>query len=159
MTETCKLYSQLYVQLYHTRLYNNSKALQGGEGYKLYTLIDSYLSLCLKQSSCVHSFIHTLMLVMVCSTYLLYIEIQMGRECKNGHNSQRLKWYSMTTLNVFDDKQTPYLYIGYQLFGDFMFLSASPARIFDHDYDYDLIQDKGNVCKPAQYIVTLLLYN
>ena len=45
------------------------------------------------------------------------------------------------------------------VFGDFMFLSASPARIFDYDYDYELIQGKGNVYKPAQYIVTLLLYN
>ena len=26
------------------------------------------------------------------------------------------------------------------------------------DNDYDLIQGKGNACKPAQYIVTLLLY-
>ena len=26
-----------------------------------------------------------------------------------------------------------------------------------YDYDYDLIQGKGDACKPAQYIVTLLL--
>ena len=25
-----------------------------------------------------------------------------------------------------------------------------------YDYDYDLIQGKGDACKPAQYIVTLL---
>ena len=29
----------------------------------------------------------------------------------------------------------------------------------DYDYDYDLIQGKGDACKPAQYIVTLLLYS
>ena len=28
-----------------------------------------------------------------------------------------------------------------------------------YDYDYDLIQGKRDACKPAQYIVTLLLYS
>ena len=28
-----------------------------------------------------------------------------------------------------------------------------------YDYDYDLIQGKGDACKPAQYIVALLLYS
>ena len=36
-------------------------------------------------------------------------------------------------------------------------VSGPPSASNDYDYDHDLIQGKGNACKPAQYIVTLLL--
>ena len=32
-------------------------------------------------------------------------------------------------------------------------------HVLYYDYDYDLIQGKGDACKPAQYIITLLLYS